>query len=756
MPKRIAFYLLLLVLVPFSVSAAGLGKIKVKSGLGEPFDAEIEVLENSGDEALPLKASVGSAEEYTASGLQDAYVPQGIRIQIIRHADNTRVLHLSSDRPVNEPFLELLVKAESSNTNILRQYTILLDPPVSRFSDEPEKAKPVNTAKQAARVSQGSTGIEQPEEAIPEFIPRKSRKSSKQKPKNQAVAYDAEASTQQPASADITADTYTTQSGDVFGKVAQRYQPEGVSLKKVMAAFFAANPDAFVDGDINQLKAAQTLRIPTQESMTGSSNPAKQAEGRKPEKTQANAATQPAKDASPKFQLKISPGDTDPSTGDKPASEAAIQADAHHASANSQGTAQQSTTQQSANQEIPGAAPQAPINNVPADQVPPADAGETNPVTTVQPETPAAAATPAAVTQVDKPISAKVSAEDKSMVDSMLANLPWIAFGMAIPLLCFLVMYVMNKRRLAEVHNLQEFSDKDDEDFDAAEDLGADDSGLGETLAYEPASSQAPARVANVSQLFSAPQVKHDADMDIHEVDPLVEAEIYMSYGRDEQAESILNNALAKTPHKHELSLGLLKIYADRSDTQAFERVARTVYEAAEVGALEDVVLWGKAAILGLKIDPENTLYQIEGVTSDSKARESQPVSDIPTAQTMLEAYPVEELLVEEDIDPVAETIDFPELPPLEVGEIPSAAPLPLPDLELPEDLEALKIEQDVAVAQSTDKQSMDKSNVLEFTLDDFMRPPLDDSPEQGNASGSEPAKDEELFPAKKNTPRKK
>ena len=86
------------------------------------------------------------------------------------------------------------------------------------------------------------------------------------------------------------------------------------------------------------------------------------------------------------------------------------------------------------------------------------------------------------------------------------------------------------------------------------------------------------------------------------------------------------------------------------------------------------------------------------------------------------------------------------------MGEIPSPAPLPLPDLELPEDLEALKIEQDVVVAQSTDKQSTDKSNVLEFTLDDFMRPPLDDIPEQG----SEPAKDEELFPAKKNTPRKK
>lgn len=104
-------------------------------------------------------------------------------------------------------------------------------------------------------------------------------------------------------------------------------------------------------------------------------------------------------------------------------------------------------------------------------------------------------------------------------------------------------------------------------------------------------------------------------EMDIHEVDPLIAAEIYMSYGRDEEAENILINTLAKTSYQHELSLGLLKIYADRKDVASFNRVANKVYKFA--GRPEDAVIWGKIAILGLKIDPENPLYQIEGVAQE-------------------------------------------------------------------------------------------------------------------------------------------
>jgi len=741
MPKKLALYLLLLTLVPFSASAAGLGKIKVKSGLGEPFEAEIEVLENTADQALPLKAGVGSTEEYASSGLADTYIPQGIHIQVIRHADNSRVLRLVSDRPVNEPFLELLVKAESSNTNILRQYTILLDPPVSRFNDEPEnprtveKSGAVATARQNAKAA--SAGAVQPDDAIPEFVPRKSRKSSSKKTKKQAVtAYDAEAGSLPAAPVDMNAETYTTQSGDVFGKVAQRYQPEGISLKKVMAAFFAANPDAFVDGDINQLKAGQTLRIPTQETMKGSTSKARPEETRKPEKepVMADSHPQAAKEASPKFVLKISPGDADAGASDKQGGEPAGQPDPNQASANANGTPATSSTQP------------------PPEQLPPADANVGDAGTESSAITPQPVPPPAAQAVPEKLISAPVSVEEKSMLDSILANLPWIAFGMAIPLLCFLVMYVMHRKRLADLHNLQEYDDEDGEAVDDARVPDADNgrpNGLGETLAYESATDNTPVLVGNVSQLFSTPQVRHDAEMDIHEVDPLVEAEIYMSYGRDEQAESILRNALVKTPHKHELSLGLLKIYADRSDTQSFERVARTVHEAAELGALEDVVLWGKAAILGLKIDPLNPLYQIEAVSLDNNKSQGNPLmsdaplNDVPAPQEAPAEYPVEDAVMQE-----VEFIDLPELPPLEVGEIVSPARQPLPELELPEDLEALKIEQDVAATQSSGK-----SNVLEFTLDDFMRPPIDDAypVEPGYAIDA----DAELFPTKK-TPHKK
>src|SRR5487761_2441967 len=95
------------------------------------------------------------------------------------------------------------------------------------------------------------------------------------------------------------------------------------------------------------------------------------------------------------------------------------------------------------------------------------------------------------------------------------------------------------------------------------------------------------------------------AAIDTEEVDPIAEADVYMAYGRDTQAEEILKEALTKDPSRQPIRVKLLEIYANRKDAKAFEAVAAEIH-AATNGEGAD---WKKALALGAQLDPENPLY---------------------------------------------------------------------------------------------------------------------------------------------------
>ena len=736
MLNRLKLFLVLLLVIPVSVSGAGLGRIKVKSALGEPLSAEIELIESSSDETSSLTAHIANAADYAASGLPDAYIPSGIKVQVVRHADNSRVLQVSSDRPINEPFLELLIKAETPTTNVLRQYTLLLDPPASRFSDEDTKvadAKPKTTLRNAVAPDAAMS-----DEPVPEYVPRKSRKSHHKAKKLQDTAPAYEANKTSPApQPELSADSYTTQSGDVFGKVAQRYQPEGVSLKKVMAAFYAANPDAFVAGDMNQLKAGQTLRIPTQEAMSGKATPLKEPASPPAVKTKNQNTTVAKPEAEPKFVLKISPGDTDSDA----------QARADHPDTPVNNTA---GTQASGSATAP-VDPNAPAN--PAATTPDAAANLDAPIAETPSVTEEAPVVPPAVTQpaAPKPLLVQSTVDNKSFIENLIANLQWIAIGMVLPLLIWLGVFLLNKRRLKAMRELQQSIFEEEEKLDRAdrerESLYIPANSLGESVVSQPKAIDTQAPQANDSNLYSATDYgapsTPDNEMDIHEVDPLVEAEIYMSYGRDEQAENILVNALAKTPEKHEISLGLLRIYSERGDKVAFEKVARTVYEAAELGNIEDVIIWGKVAILGMRLDPQNSLYQIERVedadfqtisqVGQAEDETLQPIST-PDADSLDAFEPMDTMEPLEPVTGLDELNDEPETALPEEDNKPQAMSSTDFSLEPPE----LAVKSSNATSfELPQAKPFDKSNVLEFTLDDFSKPAPEQNPALGHIDDS-------------------
>jgi pilus assembly protein FimV len=93
--------------------------------------------------------------------------------------------------------------------------------------------------------------------------------------------------------------------------------------------------------------------------------------------------------------------------------------------------------------------------------------------------------------------------------------------------------------------------------------------------------------------------------IDTDEVDPVAEAEVYIAYGRDAQAEEILKEAMARDKGRHEIPLKLLEIYHARKSATAFETVAKELRSSAG----ESSPIWQKAAAMGAQIDPTNPLY---------------------------------------------------------------------------------------------------------------------------------------------------
>ena len=109
--------------------ALGLGRITVQSALGEALRAEIEVPEISAEEASSLRVGVATAATFKAAGLEYTAAVVGIQINLQKRADGRSFLSLSSPRPVTEPFVDLILEASWSSGRVVRDYTMLFDPP---------------------------------------------------------------------------------------------------------------------------------------------------------------------------------------------------------------------------------------------------------------------------------------------------------------------------------------------------------------------------------------------------------------------------------------------------------------------------------------------------------------------------------------------------------------------------------------------------------------------------------------------------
>ncbi|MDY6919872.1 MAG: FimV/HubP family polar landmark protein [Pseudomonadota bacterium] len=228
------------VFIPGLANALGLGEIKLNSALSEPLDAEIELVqlrELTPQEILP---SLAVAEDFEAANVERYHFLTDLKFEVTNNEQGKPIIKVRSRKPVKEPFVNFLVEVNWPAGRLLREYTLLLDPPV--YSAQP-----------AASVTPAQSGGQAP--AATRTVP-----TYQAEPQTRYSSGDyAQGATQGGG-------TYTIGPNDSLWGIARQMKPsDRVSIQQTMMAIQRLNPDAFIDGNINLLKRGAVLRAPSEQ-----------------------------------------------------------------------------------------------------------------------------------------------------------------------------------------------------------------------------------------------------------------------------------------------------------------------------------------------------------------------------------------------------------------------------------------------------------------------------------------------------------
>ncbi len=674
-----------------SPSAWGLslGRLSVQSALGETLRAEIDVTSLTPEEASNLRVRVAPPESYRVAGIDYNAVLPATAVTLQRRADGTAFLRIVSDRSVQEPFVDLILELSWSSGRLLREYTLLFDPPSSKSapSTAPVAAAPA-PAPTPQPVAPPPVAVVPPPPPVatapaPADVgsspaPTARRPGRPEAPEAPVPGPRTTASgegAQTPGASD-----YTVRKGDTLSGIASSRAASGVSLEQMLVSLYRGNSQAFIGNNMNRLKAGVVLTVPSSEQAAA----VDQAEARQVIQAQsadfnayrqrlagavpAAAEKAPTRKSAGKVQTEVqdrkeaaapSPDRLTLDKGDKgksassaaedklakeradkeaaarvkelarnldelkklQAASAASPAATGSATAGGPGLKVPSVAAAPA----PASAPSSPTLVAPAS----APAMATSPASAVvaaasaapetvasAPEMPASMAPVTAAASEPAPASAPVTAaasapitpmppaepQEPSFIDTLSDNpLVLPGAGIVLALLLGFGWYRLRNRNKDEagVTSFLESKLQPDSFFGASGGQRVDTRDAAGTPS---------------SMSYSLSQI--DA---IGDVDPVAEADVYLAYGRDLQAEEILKEAMRANPERLAIRTKLLEVYAKRRDAKGFELLAGELYGLTN-GTGED---WSKAQEMGRSIDPDNPLYEPGGMPTGGHLSDS-------------------------------------------------------------------------------------------------------------------------------------
>lgn len=612
-------------------SAVGMGVINVSSALGQPLQASIDLTEVSDAEKPELKARLASPDAYKAAGLE---YPAGVSFTF-KISEDAKSLVVNSDQAISVPFVSLLVELTWATGKLQRDFTFLVDP-VGYTPEQPKLAELQPVSPDAASPSDA------PIEKHP--LPVENQPAARKK------------------AASPVRDTVTVKRGDTLSKVAAANKPTDVSVERMVVALYRVNTKQFNGNNMNRVKAGTILRIPTQQEIDSVSTAAAKQEIQVQARdwnayrqqlasasTQVPAA-QPAGQQSSSGKIGGSVTDKAPVALDNP--NGILKLSTGNAPSDKTVTTQD---KQNAKQEDTIAKAKAAQDEQVRAQLAAQTAADTKKLLEMKSQAAAlasAAAVPATLSGVlantgsavasavhgsdmaeigavstpatshvkpVKPVApVKPQAPEKSLLDNaMEITQPavdaiegidpiYLAGGAAAILgLGGAAVFLSRRKKKVEeeaietpqfVHNHE---DDEPSPFAIQTHLDEEEEDEEEHGYAPPPTPLYPGQ--NTGSFHTPLQETED------EEDPIEEARLFLSFGRDAQAEDILKDALKKTPNNHQIHLELLGIYANRKDINAFAAVAHQLKDTG------DETVWAQAAALGRKLEPDNTLYLRDG-----------------------------------------------------------------------------------------------------------------------------------------------
>lgn len=616
--------------------ALGLGEIDLQSSLSQPLVAEIELLEVRDLASGEIIPALASPEEFNKAGVDRQYFLTDLKFTPIIKPNGKSVIRITSTKPVREPYVNFLVEVLWPNGRLLREYTLLLDPPMYAPTPVVSSAPSMPVAAPAPRPQSSASAARPTARAVTRPSPAPQSSST--------------------ASAAIDGDQYKTSANDTLWDIALRSRRAG-SVHQTMLAIQDLNPEAFIDGNINRLKKGQILRLPTEEQIRSRSQKdalAQVAEqnsawregrslatgtSRQLDATKRSTAAPAPSEADAKDTLKLvsaagsdkgKAGDNTKALSDQLAvtkesldssrreSEelksrlADLQSQLEKAQRlvalkdTQLAKLQADLAKQEKTADAPAAAapaaPETPVAPVKPDAAKPVapeaenKTAEKAPVdfnyeeSSAKPETakpaaaapaveaakpaakPAAAVKPVKPAKPAKPVAPAKPTEPQGLFDQMLSNPMLLGAVGGGALLVLLIALMVVSRRNA----MKEAALQENLESESSESAFASDMGLQDD-AFSGFADPASEEAALEPDELVAPQT----------TDALGEADIYIAYGKFSQAAELLHNAINDEPQRSDLRLKLMEVDAELGDRDGF---ARQEQELREIGGAEGAI----------------------------------------------------------------------------------------------------------------------------------------------------------------------
>ncbi len=622
-------------------SALGIGKLTVRSTLGEPLKAEIDIGAITPEELASLRGRVAPPDVFRAAGAEYPPALAGATVTLERRTDGRYYLRLTSDRSVQDPFIDMILEVEWASGRMSREFTLLFDPPLTRaVASTPTPIIMAPAPAPASAVSAAPVLLPTP---VPAPLGQDPAASDTVSGRGAAVSAAPTAKPAASAASAATPGSYLVATGDTLSSIARRQLRPGVSLDQMLVALYRGNAEAFMGDNMNRLKLGARLDLPSDDAARAVSTteareviraqsadfgafrarlaggvPVAVPNSGRADAGQVEVRVQDRRStaAAAPDKLTLSKGGIDTAAaGAETVVRAREQADSKARLAElsknvddlkklSDVAASDGASSGLASASAPGdgviAVPLSPPLPASDPQAPPvaSEPAASSEMLAASAAPGASAAAVAASTPASAPQSVDAG-QGAGLLGEVLQSPLALPVGAGLlAMLAGLGVFLRRRRSRGE----------DTETAFAASRLQSD--------VFFAASGGHRTDTREEGGLPSAMNFSHSQLDPLGDVDPVAEADVYLAYGRDLQAEEILKEAMRVAPERASVALKLMEVYAKRRDTRACEAVAATLH-AITGGQGDD---WAKAQQIGAAVDARNPAYRPGGKPADRSA----------------------------------------------------------------------------------------------------------------------------------------